>query len=162
LDLAHGPGNLLPELAAAGFRPVGYDLSPFMGRIARRKMVRRGVEIPLARGIAQTLPFPSGTFNSVVSTFPAEFILDPATLGEIGRVLVPDGIFVLVPIALLTGLGPATQILEWLYAITGQRPTGQITLPPQFLAAGFHSEIRWASLPYSRVMIILNHLVNPS
>ena len=53
LDLAHGPGNLLPELAAAGYRPVGYDLSPFMGRITRRKMLRRGLSIPLVRGMAQ-------------------------------------------------------------------------------------------------------------
>lgn len=158
LDLAHGPGNLLPELAAAGYRPVGYDLSPFMGRITQRKMVRRGMNIPLARGMAQGLPFPAGAFNSVVSTFPAEFILHPATLNEVGRVLAPGGVFVLVPIAFLTGSGPVTQLLERLYAITGQRPAGKIALPPQFRAAGFRSEVKWVSLSHSRVMVVLNHL----
>ena len=158
LDLAHGPGNLLPELAAAGYRPVGYDLSPFMGRITQRKMVRRGMNIQLARGMAQGLPFPAGAFNSVVSTFPAEFILHPATLNEVGRVLAPGGVFVLVPIAFLTGSGPVTQLLERLYAITGQRPAGKIALPPQFRAAGFRSEVKWVSLSHSRVMVVLNHL----
>jgi len=156
LDLAHGPGNLLPELAAAGFDPLGYDLSPFMGDIAQRKLARRGLAVPLARGMAQRLPFPAGVFNSVVSTFPAEFILHPATLSEIGRVLAPEGTFVLVPIALPTGRGPVARLLELPYAIIGLRPVEAISPPPQLQAAGFRSQVKWVSLPRSRVMVIVN------
>lgn len=159
LDLAHGPGNLLPELAAAGYCPVGYDLSSSMGRIAQRKMIQRGVRVPLSRGMAQALPFPTGTFNSVVSTFPADFFLHPATWSEVGRVLAPDGVYVVVPVALLTGRGPIVRLVEWLFDLTGQRPAGGVKRPPQVGAVGFRSEVKWVSLAHSRVMVILNYPV---
>jgi ubiquinone/menaquinone biosynthesis C-methylase UbiE len=159
LDLAHGTGNLLPALVAAGHQAVGYDLSPFMGRITRRKMARRGLSVPLARGRAQRLPFRSGTFNSVVSTFPAEFILHPLTLGEIRRVLVPDGVLVVVPVALPTDQNTLTRLIAWLFAITGQRPPRDIGPPTQLQAAGFQSETHWVSLPHSQVMVIVSRPV---
>jgi SAM-dependent methyltransferase len=162
LDLAHGTGNLLPALVSAGHRAVGYDLSPFMGRIARRKMVKRGLRAPLARGMAQHLPFRSGTFNSVVSTFPAEFILHPLTLSEVRRVLVPDGVLVVVPVALPTDHNLLTRLITWLFAITGQRPPREIGPPPQLRAAGFHGETHWISLPRSRVMVIVGQPVGLS
>jgi ubiquinone/menaquinone biosynthesis C-methylase UbiE len=111
--------------------------------------------------MAQQLPFPSGAFNSVVSTFPAEFILHPSTLSEINRVLAPDGLFVLVPIALLTGGGLVGRALEWLYAVTRQRPAGETMLLPQFQAAGFQPEVEWVSLPRSRVMVIVSGKRSP-
>ncbi len=114
LDLGHGPGNLLPVLAQAGFDAVGYDLSPYMGRIARRRLARRGLRIPLARGLAQGLPFSNGAFHSVVCTFPSEFIVHPATLSEIGRVLAAGGVLVLVPMAFLTGGGPLKSTLFYM------------------------------------------------
>jgi ubiquinone/menaquinone biosynthesis C-methylase UbiE len=157
LDLAHGPGNLLPELAAAGFSPMGYDLSPAMGRIAQRKMGRWGVRVPLSRGMAQALPFPSGTFNSVVSTFPADFVLHPTTWSEVGRVLAPDGICVVVPVALLTGRGPLVRLIEALFGVTGQRLARSAEPLPQFTPTGFRSRVEWVSLPHSRVMVVLNY-----
>jgi ubiquinone/menaquinone biosynthesis C-methylase UbiE len=156
LDLGHGPGNLLPVLAQAGFDAVGYDLSPYMGRIARRRLARRGLRIPLARGLAQGLPFPDGVFHSVVCAFPSEFIVHPATLSEIGRVLASSGVLVLVPMAFLTGGGPLTRLSLWLYAITGQRPPDKACPPPHFEPAGFHSDVKWVSLPRSKVMVIVN------
>ncbi len=155
LELAHGTGNLLPELAAAGHRPTGFDLSPAMGRIAGRKLTRQGLAVPLTRGMAQILPFPAGTFDSAVSTFPAAFILDPLALSEVHRVLAPDGIFVVLPIAHLTGRGPLARALEWLYRVTGQRPERGFPIPPQFAAAGFRTELRWVELPGSQVVIFL-------
>jgi ubiquinone/menaquinone biosynthesis C-methylase UbiE len=157
LDLAHGPGNLLPELMTAGFSPIGYDLSPAMGRIAQRKMVKHGIKVPLSRGLAQALPFPTGAFNSVVSTFPADFVLHPTTWCEVGRVLAPDGIYVVVPVALLTGRGPLVRLIEALFGVTGQRSTGGAEPPPQFRPTGFRSRVEWVSLPHSRVMMILNY-----
>ena len=38
LEIAHGTGNLLLDLISLGFKPVGLDLSPAMGRIASRKL----------------------------------------------------------------------------------------------------------------------------
>jgi len=121
LEMASGTGNLLIDLAEAGFRPCGLDLSPYMVRITRRKLRRRGLAVPLCRGRAQALPFADGVFDSVVSTFPAEFILQPTTLGEVARVLRPGGRAVVIAEARLAGRGLLSRLIELLYTITGQR-----------------------------------------
>ena len=87
LELAHGTGNLQIDLVKAGYDTVGYDLSPYMGRIAKRKMRRKGLAAKLVRGKAQQLPFPSGVFDAVISTFPTDFIFAAETLREINRIL---------------------------------------------------------------------------
>lgn len=121
LELAHGTGNLQLDLHAQGYQCIGYDLSPYMGRIAQGKLRGQGVTVPLVRGMAQQLPFASGTFPAVVSTFPTDFILASTTLREVQRVLQPNGVFVIVPNGVLTGGGVVRNVLEWLYKITGQR-----------------------------------------
>ncbi len=121
LELAHGTGNLQLDLNARGFRAVGYDLSPAMGQIARNKLAHAGFPMRLARGRAQTLPFASASFAAVISTFPTDFITAPETVREVYRVLKPNGVFVIVPNALLTGSGVSERALERLYQITGQR-----------------------------------------
>jgi len=87
LELAHGPGHLLVAMAAGGLDPVGLDLSPYMGRLARKRLRSAGVAVPLVRARAQALPFCDGCFDSAVATFPTEFILAPTTLRETARVL---------------------------------------------------------------------------
>lgn len=133
LDLAFGTGNLLLDCCAAGMTPVGIDLSSQMARIARRKLCSRGLPLRLVRGRAQTLPFADATFDSVISTFPAEFILERATVEEATRVLLPGGRLVIVVNACLTGRDPLSRFVEWLYAVTGQRPSlpsvEEMTLP---------------------------------
>src|SRR5574341_1357473 len=102
LELAHGTADLQIDLAAAGFRPVGLDLSAAMWRIARRKLQRQGRVPQLVRADAARIPFPDRAFQAVVSTFPTEFIISPLVLNEIYRVLKPDGRLVVIPNGLLT------------------------------------------------------------
>lgn len=87
LELAHGPGHLLVAMAGRGLNPVGLDLSPAMGRLARRRLRRNGIAAPLVRARAQALPFRDRCFDGAVAAFPTEFILDPGTLRETARVL---------------------------------------------------------------------------
>lgn len=134
LELAHGTGDLQLDLKAGGWLAVGYDLSPQMGRIARAKLRRHDVPARLARGMAQRLPFLDGVFGAVVSTFPSDFIMMPDTLREVYRVLVPGGVFVLVPGAQFTGGGAAKSALEVLYRITGQRTGSDDTLAGEYMA----------------------------
>jgi ubiquinone/menaquinone biosynthesis C-methylase UbiE len=50
-----------------------------------RKLRRKGLSVPLCRGYAQALPFASESFDSIASTFPSSFILEPASLAEMKR-----------------------------------------------------------------------------
>ena len=92
LEIGFGTGELLLEMGARGLTPVGLDLSPAMHRITARKLSRRVLGVPLVRGITQAMPFPEATFDAIVSTFPAGYILDPATLYEAARVLSPPDV----------------------------------------------------------------------
>ncbi len=144
LELAFGTGNLLLDWHAAGIRPWGVDLSPQMVRLAAGKLRARRLPLRLARARAQALPFASAAFDSVVSTFPAEFIMEQVTMAEVMRVLRPGGRWVVVVGVSLTGRDLLSRFLEGLYAVTGQRPT----LPPVeklALPAGFTA--RWERAP---------------
>ncbi len=144
LDLACGTGGLLPDWHAAGMMPVGVDLSPQMARLAGRKLRARGLPLTLARGRAQALPFADGTFDGVVSTFPAEFIVERETLEEASRVLRPGGRFVVVLGGSLTGRDLLSRLIEWIYLITGQRPP----LPSAEVLPSFDElSLRWEKVP---------------
>lgn len=159
LELAHGTGDLQLDLFAAGYKPVGYDLSPYMGRIARRKLQNRQLQSILIRGKAQQLPFISGVFASVISTFPTDFITAPDTLREVHRVLQAQGHFVIVPNAVFTGDSASEAILERLYQITGQRSSDPEAGMQSFIAFfngfGFEARITQETCPNSVAQIII-------
>jgi ubiquinone/menaquinone biosynthesis C-methylase UbiE len=91
LEVGFGTGDLLIEMARQGWDVHGLDLSPAMHRITARKMRRCGVWAPRVRGLIQAMPFLDRAFNSVVCTFPAEFIIQRLAWREFGRVLAPGG-----------------------------------------------------------------------
>ncbi len=86
LDVACGTGALLRELSTDASRLVGIDLSPQMGRVFQRRTPRAA----FVCASASYLPFRSGSFRAVVTTFPTRFLLAPETAREIARVLVAD------------------------------------------------------------------------
>jgi ubiquinone/menaquinone biosynthesis C-methylase UbiE len=91
LEVGFGTGDLLIEMARQGWDVHGLDLSPAMHRITAHKIRRCGVWAPRIRGLVQAIPFPDRAFHSIVSTCPAEFILQPSAWREFGRVLTPGG-----------------------------------------------------------------------
>ena len=117
LELGHGPGHLLPLLAQRGFAPVGLDLSPQMGALARR----RWAGARLVRGRAQAAPFAAASFDGALATFPTPYIVAPATADAVFRLLRPGGRLVVVPEAHLGGRGPLPALVAGLYRLTGQR-----------------------------------------
>ncbi len=121
LELGYGTGGLIADMTARNLTPTGLDLSPYMARLARQRLLREGVILRLVRGEAQHLPFPDAAFANVVSTFPTEFILDPQTITSIARVLQPGGHLVIVAMGYLKGPAPLRRFVEWLYRFTGQR-----------------------------------------
>jgi len=93
-----------------------------MGRLARKRVLRKGFTPCLVCGMAQALPYPAGTFQQVVSTFPSEYIADPQTLMEIYRVLAPDGEAVLLLLAWITDKHWYGRLAAWLFRLPGRHP----------------------------------------
>lgn len=154
LELAHGTGNLQLDLNAAGYHVVGHDLSASMGRITRRKLTRAGLPARLTRGQAQQLPYPSDTFAAVISTFPTNFIFEPATLREVNRILQPDGQFLIVPNGGFQTGGMIEAGLEWLYRVTGQRDDPRFDLIEFFQQHGFAAEVVQEACPRSIATVV--------
>ncbi len=155
LELAHGTGNLQIDLLAAGLQPIGIDLSPYMGRIARRKLQRAGLPARLVRASALHLPFPDACFDAVVSTFPTEFIIHPRTLAEVHRVLKTGSPFVVVANAMLTLGSLPARVLEWLYHITGQRAPWPGDPLAVLHSAGFEASFVVQDLRDSSVVLLV-------
>ncbi len=118
LEIGHGPGHMLAALEAQGFVVTGLDLSPYMGQMAQRRL---GESVPLVQGLVQQLPWPSAVFDTILSTFPTEYIVAPETVAALWRVLRANGRLVIVPEGHLTGHGLVHRFIDWLFTITGQR-----------------------------------------
>lgn len=152
LELGHGPGHLQRFLWDRGLSPVAVDESTQMGLIAARRL---GTGHKLARGLAQSLPFKANSFDTVVSTFPSEYIFDLSTLAEIKRVLSPTGKLIVMPAAF-----PSNGFLKWLYKVTGESPEAldeavKERLRQPFTKAGFKVEVEILELKSSRLIILL-------
>ena len=154
LDLAFGTGNTLLDLRAAGYDPIGLDLSPAMIRITKRKLHKFRAVVPLTRGRAQQLPFADASFDSILCTFPARFIVDPGTLDQLARVLCPGGRIVVVALSKLTGSNIWVRVLRWLYRVTGQR-TPLPELESQVSFPGLTYKTIWKSVKDSAVLLVV-------
>jgi ubiquinone/menaquinone biosynthesis C-methylase UbiE len=93
LELGCGLGDLLADMLEVGYNARAVEHSPEMVDAARNTLKKRNLGQPawIIQGVAQSLPFSNETFDSVVSTFPSEYIYDPDTIAEIARVLRPGG-----------------------------------------------------------------------
>ena len=155
LELAYGTGGLTADLTARGLAPVGLDLSPYMARLARRLLLRRGMPFQLARGQAQALPFPDAAFANVIATFPTDFILAPQTLDAVVRVLQPEGRLVIVAVGHLRGPGLLRRFVEWLYRATGQRDIPMTGPLERLRAAGFDARWEEASAEGASALVLV-------
>jgi len=121
LELGFGTGTLQTHLADRNSLIVGIDQSRQMIRITQKKMN----QIPdkynrLIQANALQLPFNSNYFNTVVTTFPSNYIFNPDTLSGIYRVLRTDGRFIILLSAVPLKASYSGKFLAWLYSITGQ------------------------------------------
>ena len=112
LEVPCGTGNLLLDLYAAGYAPIGVDLSAAMLRITRGKLRRAGLDPLLIRGRAQAASFPDRSFDSIVSSFPPGFVYDPRTFAEFYRILADDGRLIWVDAARLMPRDTLSRVLN--------------------------------------------------
>lgn len=155
LELGFGTGHA--QLALAN-RPAvaGLDASPQMAAIAAARLRRGGFQPRLVRGLAQALPFPAAAFDTVLATFPAEYILDPATHDEIRRVLAPGGRLVIVPLAQMDD-SPYAALVDLVYRLTLQASPRHATelAGSQLQIAGMRFTRRWVSVGGSRALMLV-------
>ena len=163
LEIGHGPGHLQRVLLSRGWIAVGIDESAQMGRLAKRNLSRTSTlsddiaytQINLTRGLAQYLPFPNEAFNTIIATFPTEYINDPDTLGEVKRCLSNRGRLVVLPVSM-----PRNRFLDWLFKVTHQSPIEALDivrakLKEPFVAAGFQTEVKTLDVKSGILLIVL-------
>lgn len=160
LEIGHGPGHLQRILLT--FRhssgqarqrvAVGLDESAQMGYLAKRNT---DGSARLTRGLAQHLPFPSESFDTIVSTFPADYINDTRTMAEVKRCLRSGGRFIVLPVA-----WPRNPFLNWLFRVTGESPSEDVELVKSkfkepLVQAGFETEVKMLDVRSSLLLIVL-------
>lgn len=93
LDLGCGTGTHAIALAVRGFDVVAVDFAPGMLLRAAEKR-HRGTHLDFRQhDLTRPLPFDAGCFDAVLCSYALQVIDDPvALLGEIRRVLRPDGV----------------------------------------------------------------------
>ena len=107
LNLDHYP----PEVAEM----VGLDPNPGMLELAARQAARAPMPVELKPGDAERLPFPDGSFDTVVSTLTLCSVPDPArALAEVERVLAPGGRFLFLE----HGLAERPRVARWQRRLT--------------------------------------------
>src|SRR5579884_190900 len=107
LELGCGLGDLLADMTLAGYHCQAVEQSLPMVKAARQTMQRRapGEKAWIIHGSARHLPFSDESFDTVISTFPSEYIYDPDTIAEVERVLRPGGRLIVIEGANLLPVG---------------------------------------------------------
>jgi ubiquinone/menaquinone biosynthesis C-methylase UbiE len=174
LEIGHGPGHLQRALLDRNLQAFGLDESSQMGYLAQRNLMRfvrsktagypnhqtAYAQVNLTRGISQGLPFPAASFDTLVSTFPAEYIFDPRTIAEAQRVLTAEGRFVILPGATILGRGVMDRLMAFLFRITGETPPNlseilQERSKKPFAETGFDVVIHEMNIKSSLVFILV-------
>jgi ubiquinone/menaquinone biosynthesis C-methylase UbiE len=156
LELPCGTGNLLLDLRAAGYAPLGVDLSAAMLNITRGKFRRTRANAPILRARVQALPFPNRAFDSITMTFPPGFARDPRTFAELHRVLDDGGRLVWVDAArLLPRDGVSRALNAALDAVGGSGAPFDGFAREILTRAGFASKVEKMQDQTSTVIIII-------
>ena len=181
LEIGFGPGHLQRILLSRGLLEFGIDESRQMARLAKQNLRQHPApqlvsefqnkistrlsasgytQESLTRGLAQHLPFPEQSFDTIVATFPAEYITAPETLLEVKRCLAEEGRFVVLPVAIQVGRGPLDRAMALLFRITHQSPADPLEIVREklrepFIKAGFEVDIKELQVKSSLLLIII-------
>ena len=98
LEVSFGTGWLLTQYAGR-FEAHGVDLNRRIVAIAGATLHRAGLQAELRQGNVEALPYPDGSFDTVLCTMAFSGYPDGrAALAEMRRVLRPDGRLVLIDV----------------------------------------------------------------
>lgn len=115
LEIGFGTGLNLPHYPPSVYRLTAIDSNPGMNRLAKKRIAGSAIDVRNETLNCQSVPFDDGTFDCVVSTWTLCSISDvEAALGEINRILKPEGRFFFVE----HGLSPDPGVREWQNRLT--------------------------------------------
>ncbi len=154
LEIAFGTGNLQLDMRAAGFTPFGADLSPNMVRISLAKLRRAGYSPRIARASVVQLPFADASFDSLVMTFPPNFLASAQAVQEMRRVLAEDGRIVLVDAGWLREPAALSALINLAFRFTGTADVNARQTEPLRLA-GFAVQVVQAGDGRSSVQVLI-------
>ncbi len=165
LELGCGTGFLQHTLAMQHpGKAVGIDASPHMLALTHARLRKTQAITRLIRARTERLPFASHSFDTVLSTFPSEYIVHPDTLNEIQRVLVPTGQLILVDAAHFTHKGVYEWAIYLAYWLTSQGSVKNTlpTIPYQgvFEQASFTIQHHYETVGASEVMVLVAKMAN--
>src|SRR5262249_33675566 len=133
------------------------DESAPMARLAKRNT---GGKARLARALGQELPFADKSFDTIIATFPTEYIFEQATLSEVKRCLSDGGKLIVLPVAMQIGRGVLDRAMALLFRVTHQSPVDPIEIVKEklkepFVKAGFAVDIHELQVKSSLLLVIL-------
>lgn len=129
LDLACGTGDIAFELAAAGARVTGLDITQQMIEIARSKRPASTHHVTFVTGDMMALPFPDGSFSIVTTGYGLRNVPElSVALSEMQRVLSPGGVMLSLDFD-----RPANRVARTVYL-------GYLTIVGSILGAVLHGE----------------------
>lgn len=92
LDIGCGRACDAIELAKRGAKVIGLEVSRVMIRKARGHIANSATEVTLVQGVAESLPFKTGSFDRIMCKGALDHFFNPSkTLEGISRVLKPGG-----------------------------------------------------------------------
>ena len=128
-----------------------------MARLAQRNTQGQA---RLARALGQELPFADQAFDSIIATFPTEYIFESETLSEVKRCLSDGGRFIVLPVAMQIGRGVLDRAMAVLFRVTHQSPVDPIEIVKEklqkpFIKAGFEVDFKELQIKSSLLLIII-------
>lgn len=157
LEIGFGTGELLGELAARGCDVTGLELSPAMHAVAAQRLAQRAPAPSRVQAGAQAMPFAAGSFDTVIATFPAPYILEPATLGECRRVLRAGGRLVVAGLWVRLA-NPSLRALPPVF-YADPTPAQMDTITRRVADAGFDVAWRWERAGWADLPILVGEAV---
>jgi ubiquinone/menaquinone biosynthesis C-methylase UbiE len=98
LEVSFGTGYLLTKYADR-FQTFGIDYNAAMTQTAKRNLRKNGLTANLQQADVSHLPYASHSFDTLVNTMAFTGFPDgKAALAEMGRVLKPDGVLVMIDV----------------------------------------------------------------
>lgn len=157
LEIGFGPGHLLDKMAALGIKCIGIDASQQMCTKAVKNIASCNdyAQSPIiVRGSSFSLPFPDRLFNSVIATFPSNYIFNHDTFKEAARVLVPGGNLIIVLSAVIIGNRICERMVAWLFGSSSDNDHWQEAMIKPIANPLFSLSFHWITLSTSKVLVI--------